>query len=71
MDGVIIPQLKIRFYNDFEFKIGMQILGLTENYFYHKDDKFLYIVKLNYIINSDNRKIDTTTTTTDTVNNEQ
>ncbi|GEM_PF-2243400 len=64
MIGVIIPQLKIRFYNDFEFKIGMQILGHAENYFYHKDDKFLYIIKLNYIINSDNRKTDETSETT-------
>lgn len=56
--GVIIPQLKIKFYSDFELTIGMQILGYAENYFYHKYDKYLYIVKINYIINSDNRKTD-------------
>ncbi len=58
--GVLIPQLQIKFYSDFEFKIGMQIPGYIENCFYHKYDKYLYIVKLNYLINSDNRKKDST-----------
>jgi len=54
--GFIIPQLKISFYTDFQFIIGLQILAHAEDVFLNDTEKYLYIVKLNYIINSEKRQ---------------
>lgn len=56
LTGLIIPQLKISFYTDLQFIIGLQILAHAENAFLNETEKYLYIVRLNYIINSEKRQ---------------
>lgn len=51
-----IPQIKISFYDDFYFIVGVEFYLLAKNVFLNKSDKPQYVFKLNYIINSDKKE---------------
>lgn len=50
-----IPQIKISFYDDFYFILGVEFYLLAKNVFLNKNDKPQYVFKLNHIIYGDKR----------------
>lgn len=48
----VIPQAVVKFYNDFSFVAGIEILANADNWTLNKQEKLLYVVKANYVLNS-------------------
>jgi hypothetical protein len=48
----IIPQARVKFYNDFDFIIGVEFLLNAENAFLNDESREYYVLKVNYVINS-------------------
>ena len=48
----VIPQAVVRFYNDFGFVLGVEILADADNWTLNQQEKLLYVVKANYVLNS-------------------
>lgn len=48
----IMPEAVIQFYNDFNFVLGVEILVDADNWTLNKSEKLLYVVKVNYVLNS-------------------
>ncbi|MGD0566106.1 MAG: hypothetical protein ABSA34_02105 [Candidatus Goldiibacteriota bacterium] len=53
----VVPEAKVYFYNDFYFILGVEKLLYTTNTFLNDPNTVIYLVKVNYMINSDNRII--------------
>jgi hypothetical protein len=51
----LVPQVRVYFYNDFYFILGVEKLFYTENTFLNNPDTLIYLVKVNYMVNSDKR----------------
>lgn len=60
----VVPQARVYFYNDFYFILGVEKLLYTENTFLNSQDTVIYLAKVNYMINSDNRIIASSNSTT-------
>jgi hypothetical protein len=60
----VVPQARVYFYNDFYFILGVEKLLYTENTFLNNQDTVIYLAKVNYMINSDNRIIASSNSTT-------
>ncbi len=58
----IIPQAVMKFYDDFNLILGAEILAAADNMYLNKKDIVWYVVKVNYVLNSDNRKSGVTST---------
>lgn len=53
----LVPQVRVYFYNDFYFILGVEKLFSTENTFLNDPDTLIYLVKVNYMVNSDKRVV--------------
>jgi hypothetical protein len=51
----LIPQAVMRFYDDFNLILGAEILAGADNIYLNKKDIVWYVVKVNYVLNSDKR----------------
>jgi hypothetical protein len=51
----IAPQFDVKFFDDFAFVIGVEQILYADNIVLNKNNVLLYLLKLNYIINSDKR----------------
>jgi hypothetical protein len=51
----LVPQVRVYFYNDFYFILGVEKLFYTENTFLNNPETLIYLVKVNYMVNSDKR----------------
>lgn len=47
----VIPQLVLKFYNDFNLVLGAEILATADNWFLNKTTVPVYVVKMNYVLN--------------------
>ncbi|MEI7542112.1 MAG: hypothetical protein WCJ94_02545 [bacterium] len=56
----LIPQTVVKFYNDFNLVLGIEILLDANNMNLNKLDKLLYVVKVNYVLNGTNNAPATT-----------
>jgi|GEM_PF-1948114 hypothetical protein len=53
----VVPQARVYFYNDFYFILGVEKLLYTEDTLLNNQDTVIYLAKVNYMLNSDNRII--------------